>query len=122
MKKVLLFLFACLSLCMTTHASGPIYGESVPLTCERVKHGASAGHMPRNPINPPSVSIEGNTLYIESGHPDYTLQLVDEEDVVVYEVFVDADTNVVLLPSTLVGEYRLNLLWDEWCFWGYIEL
>lgn len=122
MKKVLLVVFAWLSLCMAIYASDPYYGQAVPLTCERVKHGASAGHMPRNPIDPPSVSYDGYTLYINSSHPDCTVQLVDEEDIVVYEVFVDADTNVIIFPSTLTGEYRLNLLWDDWCFWGYIAL
>jgi hypothetical protein len=48
--------------------------------------------------------------------------LVDEDDEVVYEVFVAAGTNTVQLSTVYSGEYRLNILWGNWCFWGYIEL
>jgi len=35
------------------------------------------GDHPRSPINPPSASIDGYTLYIEGDHPAYELYLVD---------------------------------------------
>jgi hypothetical protein len=52
------------------------------------------------------------------------LQLVDPEDEqnVVYEVLMPTGTNSVVLPSSLVGEYVIQLIWGNWRFWGYIEL
>lgn len=122
-KKVLLTLSLLLLSGISLSAQTmPVPGERIFLVCQKIGGGEFNSPMPRGPIDPPSVSYDGYTLYINSSHPDCTVQLVDEEDIVVYEVFVDADTNVIIFPSTLTGEYRLNLLWDDWCFWGYIEL
>lgn len=86
----------------------------------------SSGERPRNLINPPSVSLDDHTLYINSEHPAYTLYLVDttgEEPDVVYQVFIPANVNVVVLPSTLSGTYELQLYdGGDYYFYSEIEL
>lgn len=86
----------------------------------------SLGERPRNPINPPSASLDDHTLYINSEHPAYTLYLVDttsEEPDVVYQVYVPANVNVVVLPSTLSGTYELQLYeGGDYYFYSDIEL
>lgn len=72
----------------------------------------SQGDHPRSPINPPSGSIDDNTLYIDGAHTGYTLYLIDdssEEPDVVYQVTIPAGVNVVVLPATLSGTYELQL-------------
>ena len=93
------------------------------LVAERIKNQPMGNDPDRGPVYVPSVSINDHTLTI-SDHPDYVLQLVDpeDEDNVVYEVLIPAGVNTVILPSYLSGESVIQLLWDVWRFWGYIEL
>ena len=53
---------------------------------------------------------------------DYTLELHDENDVVVYSVFVPAGTTMVVLPSTLSGSFEIRLVGDTYYYRGYIDL
>ena len=120
MKKLLLILFMAVSLptCLSVNAQGVI----VPLICEIYDQSSITDKPARGPVAIPSVSIDSYTLYINSSHPDCTVQLVDEDDEVVYEVFVAENVSTVQLPTVYSGEYRLNILWGNWCFWGYINL
>lgn len=84
------------------------------------------GGIPRSPINPPSASIDGYTLYMEGDHPAYELYLVDttgEEPDVVYQITVPANVNVVYLPATFTGTFELQLYdGGEYYFYSKIEL
>lgn len=120
MKRLLLIL--CMVVGLPTCLSMNAEEIEVPLSAEKIVWPIGSERPARGPVDIPSVSIDNHTLYINSSHPDYILQLVDVDDNVVYEVFVSANTNSVVLPSIYVGEYRLNLLTNNWCFWGYIEL
>lgn len=80
------------------------------------------GNQPRGPENPLTIGLEDHTLYMSNVDFDITLQLTDANDNVVYTTFVAANTSTVVLPSTLTGEYKIELIDDERCFWGYIEL
>lgn len=120
MKKLFLILFMAVSLptCLSVNAEE----VEISLSCEIRDNSGIKDKPARGPVAIPSVSIDGNTLYINSSHPDCTVQLVDEDDEVVYDVFVAENVSTVQLPAVYSGEYRLNILWGNWCFWGYIEL
>ena len=78
---------------------------------------------PKTPVLVPTVSIDGYTLYIDDYHADYTLELIDENDTVVYSTFVPSSVNVVVLPSTLSGNFELHLYpGGSYYFYGYISL
>ena len=117
MKKNVLFLLGCLFISIAATAQTPIDFSTGIIDKTSVGH-----HTPRTPICPPTVYLDGHTLTFESSHPDYTLQLVDTNDDVVYSVFVPAGTTTVVLPSTYVGDYTLQLLWSDWMFYGEITL
>lgn len=76
----------------------------------------------RNPIDPPTVYLENYTLTFAANHPEYVLYIKDENETVVYSTVVTSATTEVVLPSTLSGYYEIDLVMDNWCFWGYIEL
>ena len=80
------------------------------------------GDHPRGPEDPLTIGLEDHTLYMSNVDFDVTLQLKDANDNVVYTTFVAANTSTVVLPSTLTGEYKIELIDDERCFWGYIAL
>ena len=86
----------------------------------------SQGGYPRTPINPPSASLDDNTLTINGVHSGYTLYLIDdtgEEPVVVYQVVIPAGVNTVVLPAYLSGTYELQLYnGGAFYFYTYITL
>lgn len=114
LSMLMLLLITMAGIMCTADAQTP-----VPL---KIRQGDAGNHPLRDQISVPTVYIDGYTLLIEGDHPDYTLQLVDANDDVVYSVFVPAGTTTVILPSTYAGDYTLQLLWGNWMFYGEITL
>lgn len=76
----------------------------------------------RTPIQPPMVYIEDYTLSFSAFEEDCTIQLLDENDVVVFSDVIPAGATSFQLPSILVGEYQIQLIYGNFIFTGYIEL
>lgn len=119
MKRIVTLLFVLCSMSAAVFADGP---EDVTLSV--IRQDPLGNDYPRSPIEPPSASIDGHTFYINEVHPDYVFQLVDvdDEDNVVYETPMDSGVNSIVIPSAYTGNYRVQLIWGGWCFWGYINL
>lgn len=77
---------------------------------------------PRNPIEVPLVYIDDYTLTFEAYHPDYVLIIKDEDGDVVYSTSVYSAQTQVVLPSTLSGDYEIQLVMGNWLFTGWIAL
>ena len=77
---------------------------------------------PRGPIEAPTVYIEDYSLSFETNHPDYVLNIKDEDGEVVYTTTVYSAVTLVTLPSTLSGDYEIELVYGNWIFTGYINL
>lgn len=75
---------------------------------------------PKTPIQVPEVYIEDHTLMFEESCNGCTLRIVNYEDEVEYTTKISSDT--LVLPSTLDGEYEIQIIQDNWCFYGNIEL
>lgn len=126
MKKILLLL-AVMGLLAVTSVSaqsnlpgipvelggGPVGGGSNP--------GGNDNDHPRGPVLFPEASIDNYTLYLCVGF-DFTLQLVDSDDNVVYSTFVFANTPSVMLPSYIEGELELRLVTNDYYYYGFINL
>jgi hypothetical protein len=56
------------------------------------------------------------------GHPDYILYIKDEDGDVVFTTTVYSAQTQVVLPSTLSGDYEVELVMGNWLFTGYITL
>ena len=79
------------------------------------------GH-PKCPILVPCISIENYTLYFGTSCDGCTLNIVDENDVVVYTFVIPSGTTSLALPSNLSGKYELQLINGNYLFWGVITL
>ena len=121
-KMLILIILAVMSITSTARKLPPIVGESVSLQVCIEDPTKVHGNNPRTPINPPAVSIDDHTLYTGAVWFDATLQILDEDENVVYTTFVPAGTPIVVLPSTLSGDYELRLILNNWYFYGYITL
>jgi hypothetical protein len=118
MKKLLLFLISAFIFSTSVSAQ-----ELVPLTVciEEDDQPGGNGH-PRSPNETPIVYIDDYTLLFEANHPDYVLNIKDEDGDVVYSTVVSSTQTQVVLPSTLSGDYQIELVMDYWLFKGWINL
>ncbi len=88
------------------------YDENKP-----IGHGTG-----KAPIQPPTVYIEDYTLTFVANHPDYILTIKDDDGDVVFTTMVFSTETQIALPSTLTGEYEIELRMGYWKFTGYINL
>ncbi len=79
------------------------------------------GH-PKSPDETPTVYIDDYTLYFEANHPEYVLNIKDEDGDVVYTTVVYTAQTQAVLPSTLSGNYVIELAVDNLLFTGWINL
>ena len=74
----------------------------------------------RSPLLVPEVDLSGYTLTFFDSCVGCTLRIVNTEDEVEYTTIITSDT--LVLPSTLEGQYEIQIIQGEWCFYGDIEL
>ena len=117
MNKNKLFLLAMLVMTLLSLPSSDAYAARVPLTYvdptnKPIPH--------KSPILIPEVDLEGFTLTFFDSCVGCTLRIVNTEDEVEYTTVITSDT--LVLPSTLEGQYEIQIIQGEWCFYGDIEL
>lgn len=118
MKKLLFAILTAFLLCTTVVAM-----DLIPLTiCPYENDQPGTNGFPKTPITAPTVYIEDYTLLFETNHPDYVLYIKDEDGDVVYSTVVSSTQTQVVLPSTLSGNYEIQLVMGYWLFKGWINL
>ena len=117
MKSIKLFL-PCLLLFGATQLSA----LPVDLTYGYDDHSGTMPDYPKAPPRIPAIDLQNNTITFEGSHVNYTLQIFNEDDDIVYSVYVPSTQTTVNLPSTLSGEYQLRLIPDgsNIYFYGYV--
>ena len=120
MKKMNLFLCVLVTL-LTFHAT-PLsaIGLRIPFTRGYVNPTKPRPH--KSPVLAPTVYIDGNVLTFETPCDGCVLQLVDENDDVVYTTIIPAGATTLALPSDLEGTFELQIIDGEWMFYADIEL
>ena len=118
MKKLLLLIIAAFMLSTSSWA-----WELVPLSLHIEDDDKPLGHGYGKPsIETPKVYIEDYTLSFGINHPEYVLIIKDENGQEVYTTTVFSTQPNVILPSTLSGNYEINLVMGNWLFSGWINL
>lgn len=103
-------------------SSNVMSGEWISFSVSSFDNQTVGNGHPKSPIEPPTVYIENDTLMFEADHPEYVLNIKDEEDEVVYTTSVYSSVTQVILPSSLSGNYEIELIMGNWKFTGYITL
>lgn len=122
MKRKIMFVIAIVSMAFASFCHASETGEPVVLEGGEVDPTSQLGDPHKGPIYVPEISLDDHTLYFFTPCDGYTLNLVDENDVVVYTIVIPAGTTSWVLPATLSGEYELQLISGNYCFWGMITL
>jgi hypothetical protein len=117
MKKFFLILFGAFILSTSLPAQ-----ELVPLTVSIEDEQPIGNGLPKTPMNAPTVYIDDYMLLFEASHPDYVLNIKDEDGNVVYTTVVYSVQTQVVLPSHLSGDYQIELVMGYWLFKGWINL
>ena len=118
MRKLFLFVLGAFLISTSSWAQ-----ELVPLSVSIEDDEQSLGPgYPKTPITAPKVYIEDYTLLFEVNHPEYVLNIKDEDNNVVYSTVVSSTQTQIVLPSTLSGDYQIELVMGNWHFTGWINL
>jgi hypothetical protein len=103
-------------------STSAIAWDLIPLSVNYDDEQPGTNGHPRSPEETPIVYIDDYTLLFEANHPEYVLNIKDENNVVVYSTVVYSAQTQVVLPSTLSGDYQIELVMGYWLFTGYIML
>lgn len=97
-----------------------VYADPVDLHHEDNSSTHQGGN--KAPTRPWYIDLTDNVITMDATPCDYTLNLYDEDDEVVYSVFVPAGTTMIVLPSMLSGSFELRFETDTYYYYGYINL
>ena len=76
----------------------------------------------RSQVKAPTLSIMDHTLYFVTSCDGCILRLLNEDGEVEYEIEIPENTSTLTLPFYLCGEYELQILRGNYCFYGIVEL
>ena len=128
MKKIFLsLLFVCVLLnVVNAQPTTMTSTHSVKLEFVVEKHRPLSNPIrpkaPEKLPTPPEAILSENVLSFLDSHAEYTLYIIDEEGEEVYEAFIPENTSTITLPLNLSGEYKLQLVSGDYCFYTYIEM
>lgn len=116
-----------MSLCLTavlSFTSVNVYAdpEGVDLQVGYVDPDLGDSGQPKTPILIPEVSLDGHTLFFDTPCDGCTLRLVDANNNVVYSTVIPTGTTSLVLPSSLSGEFKIQIIQGNIYFYGYISL
>ena len=118
----LLFVFFC---GMSTMFADPILpGGMVQLVLnvKPIKIGGEHTLHPKSPVLAPCVYQDGNQLTFDAAIEGCIVQLVDENEDVVFSDSIEENQTSLVLPSTLTGTYELQIIQGDYMFYCEIEL
>lgn len=74
----------------------------------------------RSPVSIPSLSLEGYDLLFNTPCDGCTLRIVNEDGDIEYSIVIPAHTSSLTLPHSLSGEYELQIIQGQYCFYGNV--
>ena len=123
MTKKRFLIISCLAAVLSI-TSVNVYAdpEGVDLQVGYIDPNNGDDGQPKTPILIPEVSLDDHTLFFDTPCDGCTLRLVDANNNVVYSTVIPTGTTSLVLPSSLSGEYKLQIIQGNIYFWGYIIL
>ncbi len=122
MKKSFLLLVLLMLTIGATVADPGNGGGNLPLIIKTTNPGGEHQQFPKSPIHIPAVYLDGNVLTFDAALEGCTVQLLDEEETVVFSDSIEENQTSLVLPSALSGTYELQIICGDIMFYAFIEL
>lgn len=106
----------------TSFAAPANGGGSLPILIKPTNPGDLSNKPAKSPIVIPEVYLDGNVLSFDESLEGCTVQLLDEDENIVFSHSIGENETSVTFPSTLAGEYELQIVCGSITFYCYIEL
>lgn len=121
MKKKRFLIVSCLA-AMLSFTSVNVYADPEDIVLHAGYEDPNYGDdgLQRSPILVPEVSLDGYIIFFNTPCDGCTLRLVDANNNVVYSTVIPTGSTCLVLPSSLSGEYEIQIIQGNLCFWGYI--
>ena len=97
-------------------------GDPLPLVPGNNGTGGGGHSNPKSPILVPEVFLNGNVLTFSEALEGTTVQLLDEDDNVVFSDFIEENQTSIVFPTTLFGSYKLLIVCSNITFYCEIQL
>ena len=118
MKKVVVLLMCFLALSSNpTHAKR----EQIVLGTNIIDQNPNFPGKGKAPLRVPVIYIDGYTLSLQPSHPTYTINIV-QDDEIVFTSEIPVGVAEFTLPANLEGEYTIEFIMGNYCFFGFINL
>ena len=114
--------FLTLALSMTVSYASTSGDEPVPLKIKQTDPGSANNPPAKGPILIPTVYQNGNVLTFDEALEGTTVQLLDEDDTIVFSDFIEENQTSIVFPATLTGTYELKIVMGCITFYCEIEL
>lgn len=123
MKKKRFLIVSCLA-AMLSFTSVSVYADPDSIVLQVGYEDPDLGDegQHKSPILIPEISIEDYTIYFNTPCDGCTLRLLDANDNVVYSIVIPTGTTSLVLPSSLSGEYKIQIIQGNLCFYGFINI
>ena len=129
MKKRIFISLALMLSMMVSYAQNPNghgnhSGNAQPIPFTIKPHDPLGGHIrpTKSPVQIPEVYLEDSVLYFDAAIEGCTVQLLDEDENVVFADSIEENQTTLTFPSTLTGEFELQIIQDDIIFYCIIEL
>jgi hypothetical protein len=116
MKKVMMVALLLIGVCVSS------YGDPVQVSMQIINESSGSAGPTYAPPRPWYITQDDYVLTMPAFEDDFILELRDEDGVVVYTTYVPAGTTMIVLPSTLSGDFELRLVGDTYYYRGYLTL
>ena len=97
-------------------------GEQVPIKIKQTSTGGEQTPLPKSPILVPVVYLDSNVLSFDESLEGCTVQLLDENENIVFSHSIGENQTSLTFPGTLSGTYELQIICGGITFYAYIEL
>ena len=116
------FIILTLAFAMLSLSNVPMFADPVPVHFDVgiIDPTSDQDEPQRTPVTVPYVEIEDNTLTFVTNCDGMELSLVNEDDEVVFTTIISSST--LVLPTYLSGSYQLQIISNNYLFYGDITL
>lgn len=116
MKKLLLLV------CFLALGSNLTHAEKsqIILGCQKIKETHYPGHG-KAPMRMPIIYQDGYTLSLTAFHPEYIINIVQEDEVIYSDIILEGMTEFEL-PNYLSGNYQIQFISEDRSYYGQIDL